>query len=146
MTRSMMHLAAAAVILLSGLAGPARAEIAPDQLAGRWVSAKPPLMLDIARCGKGWCGVQVNDGACAHTALKLEVTQRSDQTVMLDGTLLLAVGSKPYQLHTVLRQRNGVPALDMFGNTEGRMMRIYEFSAKLARTGEASCAVDQKVS
>jgi hypothetical protein len=142
----MMHLAAGGVISLCCLAGPAWAESTPDQLAGRWVSAKPALVLDISPCGKGWCGVQVNDATCAHTALRLEV-QPPDKAVRLAGTLLRAVGSKPYLVLALLEQRDGGLFLNMEGNTEDRgMTRIFEFRAAFARTGEATCAPDPKLS
>jgi len=148
----MMHLAAVGVISLCCFVGPARAQVSqvqvsPDQLAGRWVSATPALVLDISRCATGWCGVQVNDGTCAQTALRLEVTNQTAKATVLKGTLLLATGSKPYQLTATLVQSEGALSLSMAGNTEGRMMmRTFEFRAVFARTRDASCAVDQKTS
>lgn len=142
-----MHLAWAGVIPLCCFAPPARAQVSPDQLAGRWVSAKPALVLDVSRCASGWCGVQVNDGTCAHTALRLEVTNPSDKAVVSKGTLLLAAGSKPYRVSATLQQREGALSLAVAGNTEdGMIRRTFEFRAVLARTGAATCAVDQKLS
>ena len=48
----------------------------PPELEGRWIAQHRPLVLDILRCGKGWCGVEVISGStCGKTVLRLEITK-----------------------------------------------------------------------
>ena len=66
----------------------------------------------------------------------------------LKGTLLQAVGSKPYLVGGSLFQRDGGGlSLSLASNTDdGIVRRTFEFRAVFARRGDATCAVDQKTS
>src|SRR5262249_4416423 len=72
----------------------------PPKLEGRWVAQHRSLVLDISRCGKGWCGVEViSGGTCGKTVLRLEITKLEkefDQSLL--GLLELSTEALPYSV------------------------------------------------
>src|SRR5262245_1516819 len=67
-----LAVAMVSMFCVAGMAGAASAPITPDDLNGRWVSAERGLTLDVARCGEGWCGVEVKaDASCGRTQLRV---------------------------------------------------------------------------
>jgi hypothetical protein len=125
---------------------------APPELAGRWVAQKRNLVLDISRCGAGWCGVEVKDGrTCGAIALRVELAQRPGEDGRLLGRLELAAGSKPYAVEvTFYEPSDGRPAgLAIVGNagdTFEPWRRSYPFHELVARAGDAVCPPVPKVS
>src|SRR4029079_16737788 len=76
------------------VAGMALAEterVVPADLAGRWVAEKQKLVLDVSRCGAGWCGVEVAEGACGRTALRVAVTAAELSRDTIQGRLELGL-------------------------------------------------------
>jgi hypothetical protein len=121
---------------------------------GRWVSQK--LTLDISRCGEGLCGVEVLDGACGRTMLRVSEGETREGVVLpqnrreLVGKLHLAARTEPYGVIAALgRQDSGARTLMIAGHTGGKFSafrRMYDYKALLARSGEALCRPDPKTS
>jgi hypothetical protein len=121
------------------------ASAAPEGVEGRWVSDQKNLTLDISRCANGWCGVEVNDGACGRTVLRLDAGAPDGK--FHNGSLLLAPDSKPYTVRAVLREKDGAPVVAITGHTgQFPMRRTYDFDAVFARADKAACTPDNKVS
>jgi uncharacterized protein (DUF2147 family) len=121
---------------------------------GRWVSEK--LTLDISRCGEGLCGVEVLAKACGRTMLRVSEGKTREGVVLpqdrfeLLGKLQLAANTEPYGvIATLRRQDNGAMMLMIAGHTGGKysaFRRMYDYKALLARSGEALCRPDPKIS
>ena len=132
--------------------GAAGAEpLAATQVEGRWVNARHNLTLDISRCGEGWCGVEVRDGACATTALRITAHRQMDQSVAeFDGRLALADrGAASYAIEATLRMREGIAQLHLLGNPGDKlelMRRWIPLNELMARSGRSQCKPDAKVS
>jgi hypothetical protein len=139
--KPVLRIASIAAVCVGGVAG-----AAPEGIEGRWVSQK--LTLDISRCSGGWCGVQVTDGACGRTVLRLDAGAPDGRS--LEGRLQLAPESRPYWVRTFLREKDGdAPVISITGHTGDRlspMRRTFDFSAVLARADAAACTPDSKVS
>jgi hypothetical protein len=121
----------------------------PD-LAGRWVSEKPELMLDLSRCGAGWCGVEVEDGACGKTVLRVGATADSGSDTV-EGRLDRAAGAQSYAVEVGFfrRETKGAVGLLMIGTSGNKFdpwRRTFPFRAKFARMGDAQCAPDPNTS
>jgi hypothetical protein len=136
----------------------AAAEPAPlteADYAGRWVSEKKALTLDVSRCGKGWCGIVVAKNACGHTALRLaesseDAMYQTAKRRELAGQLQLASNTEPYGVRAMLiRDDDGSLRLSIAGHTGGTFAafrRSYDYTNVLARAGDALCAPDPKLS
>lgn len=163
-------LAAAAVAV-----EPSNAPPAPDgstgtvlaDLSGRWegrtyelarrgadCDGQPcTLTLDLVRCGEGWCGVEVTGAArtCGTTALTLDGGV-AGKFGPFKGKLALAKGTEPYVVEAYLLSSSEGEAkaeLEIAGDTGGEFRvfrRSFPFNATLARSGEALCRAESKVS
>jgi hypothetical protein len=171
-------LAAAALVLpLSGAA--LAADAAADQggaappaavdLSGRWegrsfelsrraadcTGDRCQLVVDIAPCQTGWCGVEVigAEQRCGATALKLDGGQVAGGTsTLFKGKLELAQGTEPYVVEVYLVPPRGddpKAELQITGDTGGefRMFRrSFPYNATLVRAGDAICRPETTVS
>jgi hypothetical protein len=125
--------------------GVAHAE--PEGFAGRWVSVRDKLTLDISRCADGWCGVAVEEGRCGRTVLQLR-TRRPGSSA-LGGTLQLAPDSAHYGVQAWVRSEADKVVLGITGHTGERfnpMRRMFDFRAELVRMDAPACTPDNKVS
>lgn len=111
------------------------------------------LTLDVVKCAKGWCGVEVlgTEQRCGATALKLDAGTGEPPTArVFKGHLELAKGTEPYVVEVYLVTGGGeVPELQIVGDTGGEFRafrRSFPFSATLARRGEPQCRPDATVS
>lgn len=113
------------------------------------------LVVDIARCQTGWCGVEVigSEQRCGATALKLDGGQAGGGTsTLFKGKLELAKGSEPYVVEAYLVTMGGDEVrteLQIVGDTGGefRMFRrSFPFNATLVRSGDAHCRPESTVS
>jgi hypothetical protein len=146
----------AAMVAAFCVAGMALAETkptAPPELTGRWVAQKRNLVLDISRCGAGWCGVEVRDGrTCGPIALRFELVQPSANAEReLIGRLELAAGTQPYAVEVTFFETSdgGQFKLIISGNSGDRFepwRRTFAFRELLARSGDAVCPPLPKVS
>jgi hypothetical protein len=132
------------------VAGMAVAETESD-LAGRWVAGKRKLVLDVSRCGAGWCGVEVADGACGRTILRVAMTAAEGNRNRIRGRLELAADTESYavQVSVYPPKADGPPELLVSGHTGGRFemwRRTFPFSDAFARVGNAACPPDSKTS
>jgi hypothetical protein len=155
--------------------GPAASEAvqpARADLAGRWegrtyelsrrgsdcsgTNGPCTLTLDVARCGGGWCGVEVTgaERRCGATALKLDGGSGPDKgsAPVFNGDLSLAKGTEPYVVEVYLvgpAAADEVAQLQIVGDTGGefRMFRrSFPFSATLAKISDAKCQPESTVS
>jgi hypothetical protein len=113
------------------------------------------LVVDIAKCQTGWCGVEVigTEQRCGATALRLDGGQAAGGTsTLFKGKLELAKGTEPYIVEAYLIPKNGGEAqteLQITGDTGGefRMFRrSFPFNATLVRSGDAHCRPESTVS
>jgi hypothetical protein len=113
------------------------------------------LVLDIARCQNGWCGVEVigTERRCGATALKLDGGQATAGTsTLFKGKLELAKGTEPYVIEVYLMPGGGddpKTELQITGDTGGefRMFRrSFPYNATLVRSGDAHCRPESTVS
>jgi hypothetical protein len=175
-TRGIRIISSVAALCVLAAAGEALAEDAGDdaaldqpaatELAGRWEGASfalgraasdcgdrnCTLVLDLAPCQSGWCGVEVKANAtCGATALKLNAGEAGNGNVQFKGKLELAHGTEPYVVEVYLRHDDGPSksVIEIIGDTGGefRMFRrTFPFNATLARTGDAKCRPEGAVS
>jgi hypothetical protein len=114
------------------------------------------LTLDVAKCGTGWCGVEVvgAERRCGGTALKLDGGGADGGSApVFKGNLSLAKGTEPYVVEVSYLTGPAAgeiePQLQIVGDTGGefRMFRrSFPFNATLARTGDATCRPESTVS
>jgi hypothetical protein len=142
-----------ATFCVAGMALAQSVPAAPPELAGRWVAQKRNLVLDISRCGAGWCGVEVKDGrTCGAIALRVELVRGTgDARPELIGRLELAAGTEPYAVEvTFFEPSDGGPLkLIISGNSGDKFepwRRSFQFRELLARSGDAVCPPVPKVS
>jgi hypothetical protein len=130
--------------------GAARAEpLAATQVEGRWDNARHNLTLDISRCGEGWCGVEVRDGVCAKTALRITARGASHEDARFDGRLALADRGQPYVVSATLYAHEGVIRLQLLGNPGDKLeplRRWYPLNEQMARSGPPQCKPESTVS
>src|SRR5262249_21373827 len=141
-------------------AGSAAAEIAPDQLAGRWTASAflanqacggggCNLTYDMGSCGAGRGGLEVQCGqSCSRAALHLNAGRPSQSAVEFMGRYERAKGSQPYSVRAILHFRHsaqapeGQPMLSVLGSTDGDfqpLRRRYPLHMYLSRAGDAVC-------
>ena len=142
-----------AAFCVAGMALAQSVPAAPPELAGRWVAQKRNLVLDISRCGAGWCGVEVKDGrTCGAIALRVELARSSaDAGQELIGRLELAAGTEPYAVEVRVFETSddGQFKLIISGNSGDKFepwRRTFAFRELLARSGDAVCPPLPKVS
>lgn len=162
-------LAAAAPALADpATTGEAAATPAAVDLAGRWEGRTYELAraegcggkactltLDLARCGSGWCGVEVTgvEQRCGATALKLDSGAANESVAtVFKGNLALAKGTEPYVVEVYLlapRSADDKTEIQITGDTGGefRMFRrSFPFNATLVRISDAKCRPESTVS
>jgi uncharacterized protein (DUF2147 family) len=129
------------------------AKISATDVAGRWVSEKYKLTLDVSPCGAGWCGVEVTDRAlgagCGRTALRFDAGEEAGQYVSFRGRLERAANSQSYAILANLQRRDGVLTLSMHGNSGddfNPFRRTFDFNDVVARVGDGVCRPDPKLS
>jgi hypothetical protein len=129
-------------------------DASPPPIEGRWVSEQRGLVLDVSRCGTGWCGVEVTNGkTCGATMLRLAIVQPSrTHAGGLMGRIELAAEGQSYAVQaSLLPPREAGPmTLLLSGNSGDRFepwsRRHYPFRELLARSGDAMCPPVPKVS
>ncbi|HEY4921353.1 MAG TPA: hypothetical protein VII40_14710 [Xanthobacteraceae bacterium] len=127
------------------------APLAATEVDGRWVNVRQNLTLDISRCGEEWCGVEVRDGQCAKTALRLAAKKAQEEitAASFEGRLTLADRAEPYVVSATLYMRDGAVRLQLLGNPGDKLelwRRWYPFNELMARGGPSQCKPDAKVS
>jgi len=134
-------------------AGKAHAEsdLSALALGGRWVDEMPgdKLVLDISSCGEGWCGVNVVEGVCGATVLRVKQSKEGPEFVSLSGKLELASGAQPYFVQARVFRTNAAPRLQILGDSRADfsvMRRSYPFVSNMSRIGKALCRPDAKTS
>lgn len=141
-----LGLAAATMLAAFCVGGVAQADSQP-KLEGRWVASNQSLTLDLSRCGDGWCGIEVTQtGSCGRTVLRA----RTDDG-RLTGRLELATKAEPYTIAMRLFRRSpSDPEMLMINGHTGTRFepwrRMYPYMVSFARTSDASCRPDPKVS
>ncbi len=111
------------------------------------------LTYDVVPCGSDWCGIAVGkDDACGAVAMKLASAGDPDRPNSFKGNLELAKGSDAYVVEAWWRttpEEGGEPHLSMVGDTGPELImfrRSFPFSAELARSGDAKCALEKPTS
>jgi hypothetical protein len=135
----------------------------PSSIAGRWhghyfspgkcADEGCDLAFDIVSCGTSWCGVLLaaND-VCGGHALTLDAGEVfGEALIRYQGRVELAKGTAPYRVRADLdpSKDGSEMLLNFVGASESVfpfMDRDFPFSAMLARTGDAVCTSDGKVS
>jgi hypothetical protein len=142
-----------AIIVWLCVCGVARAQSslpAQTDIAGRWTADKGSLMLDISRCGDGWCGIKVEGGACGIIALRLEAGRGSDWAVSYRGRLELVPQTAVYLVQAELLPRlaDGPLRLNIVGGAGPAFIytRVYPYHQLFVRSDKAGCLADQKTS
>jgi hypothetical protein len=123
--------------------------LAVTQVEGRWVNVRHDLSLDISRCGEGWCGVEVRDGVCAKTALRITARRAPQEAAWFEGRLALADRGEPYLVSATLYVHEGVIRLQLLGNPGDKLellRRWYPLNELMARSGPPLCKPDATVS
>lgn len=114
------------------------------ELRSRCKGGSCTITLDIAPCGKDWCGVLVKeDGGCGAIAMKAERGEAKETWMQFNGTLELDPKAAGYVIQATLWTDDaGKRGLEIIGDTGKELMfmrRSFPFSANLARSGDAVC-------
>lgn len=110
------------------------------------------FVLDIGRCGAGWCGIRVRaDGSCGDLALRLEPAEAMFGTDRFAGTFDRRTGADRHavQGHLYRPQADAQPVLALTGEPGERlqpMRRTFPYQDELRRSGEAACRAEDKTS
>ena len=138
----------AAILVASVALSEVRAADAPD-LTGRWSASRPKLTLDIVRCGEGWCGTEVTEGArCGRTALRLDIAREATGPMVgFTGRLEVIAEAEPYAVGATLQSQGSAAVLWMLGHTGATLLprRMYPLNAYFTRLGDPVC-VEPKLS
>jgi hypothetical protein len=149
--KSVMAMGSGPVVVASMLAALCGASVAvaettnlaPTDIEGRWVAERSKLVLDIARCATGWCGVEVTGGtACGRTVLRIEAQEQKADAVRFSGRLERADGAQPYTVAASLFRKDAAVRLSILGNTGDQFelwRRTFPLSELLVRTGDWEC-------
>ena len=119
---------------------------------GRWVAEGSNLTLDLSRCKEGWCGVEVTGGNCGRTALRLTAAdpeKRPHDRVQFVGRFERVAETQPYVVQAYIVQNAPAVKLKLVGHSGDQFemwRRTFPLSMLLARSGEAQCRPDSKVS
>jgi hypothetical protein len=139
-----------ASLCVGGVAGTQSALPSQTDIAGRWTAERGGLVLDISKCGDGWCGIKVEGGACGIIALRLEAGKESDWAVLYGGRLQLAAQSAAYEVQAELLPRvgDGPLRLRVVGGSSPTFIyaRSYPYHQLFVRSDKADCMADQKTS
>jgi hypothetical protein len=144
-------------LCVAGVARAAPLDHAPPEIEGRWVAAKRNLVLDITRCGEGWCGVEVTNGkSCGAVVLRFELKrpENSRDSLLepaLFGRLELAAETRPYAVQVLFYESTARDPVRLFingntGSTFDAWRRSFPFQAVFARLGDPLCTAAPKVS
>jgi hypothetical protein len=119
------------------------------EIEGRWAAEKSSLVLDISRCGAGWCGVEVTSReVCGRTALRIEAEERGGNAPRFSGRIDLAAETQPYTVQASLFRRDATLRLRLFGNTGDALelwRRTFPFDVLMVRAGESKCRPDPNI-
>jgi hypothetical protein len=130
----------------------------PAEIAGRWVSDKEwaqdnyRMTLDISRCGTGWCGVEVKNGAtCGRTVLRLDqgAPHEIESFAEFAGRIEVAPGTQPYVVRASIARRDTGLQMHLSGHSGDKFepwRRNYPYRQLMVRAGDAVCRADPKVS
>jgi hypothetical protein len=147
--REVAPLAATLVALCVASVASAATEGTAADIEGRWASAGNKLVLDISRCGEGWCGVEVSGTGCGRTSLRVGLEEQYANLAQFSGRFEPAAEAVPYVVQVHLEGTDGSARLHILGSTGDHFepwRRTFPFSALLARAGDAQCRPDPKVS
>ncbi|MFO1161485.1 MAG: hypothetical protein U1E60_21785 [Reyranellaceae bacterium] len=116
-------------------------------IEGRWESTRKDLVLDVARCGDGYCGQLVKpDKGCDRTVLTvaLKTTSPDLNWVQFSGDLALPnAGRINYKVRVSLTMATDAKPASMLivGDRvdPDPMRRSFPYRSILARIGEATC-------
>jgi hypothetical protein len=165
----------ASAIIVSSFGGSAAADTnaeatnaptAPVSLAGRWTGKRRgygrseaegdcsggcALTYDFVACKDGWCGIAVRDGnMCGAIGVRLAANNAvTGGGGTYKGQLVLAKDTAPYSVEAWYSDNEGTANLHFLGDTgpELRIMRrSFPFEAELARTGDATCTLENGTS
>ena len=165
----------AAGIIASSFGGSAAAETSDEatsapaeavSLAGRWsgkrhgygrseaeadCSSGCALTYDFVACKEGWCGIAVkNDKTCGAIGVRLAANNAvTSGGGTYKGQIVLSKDTAPYSVEAWYARDEGTAKLHFLGDTgpELRIMRrSFPFEAELARTGDATCTLEQATS
>lgn len=131
---------------------PAAERPAPDPWSGRWSSANGRVTFDIGRCGDEWCGIRVSpEGHCGDLALRLHVNPAEPAERVLEGHLDRRPGADRHAVTTSLHRdvAGGPVTLRIVGEPGDRLQffrRVFPYSDRWLRAGEASCRAEAKTS
>lgn len=123
-----------------------------EALPGRWTSRATGQTIDLVRCGEGWCGIRIGDGGrCADLAMRLTAGDVPPQAIRLEGSFDRRPGTDRHAVQgSLFRIReSGERVIVMIGEPGARlqlMRRVFPYSDRWTRTGEASCTTEAKVS
>lgn len=120
------------------------APAAPEELAGRWSSGKYGVVLDLSRCGAGWCGVRVEGTACGDLAMRLVADPAERGQARFTGTFDRRAGADRHavQAHLFRAEAGGGLSLSLVGEPGARlqiMRRTFPYQDMLSRIGDALC-------
>jgi uncharacterized protein (DUF2147 family) len=124
--------------------GVARAQDEPE-IGGRWVAVKRPLVLDISRCGTGWCGLVVTDGSvCGKTVMRVEFTRRYREAGGFGGHIEIPGEARSYAIQISYREPGDGRTAELFllgniGNTIDLWRRSFPLNEVLISSGPALC-------
>ena len=110
------------------------------------------LVLDIARCGSDWCGIQVGaDETCGATTFKARAKKEDPNRPWFEGTLSLAAESEPYTVEGYVSEsrEGGTLLLHLNGDTGGEFRiwrRSFPFHITMRRIAEPACRGEKPVS
>ena len=154
--KSVMRAGPLVGIMIAAFCVAAMAETTPGgspPIEGRWVAKQRHLMLDVSRCGAGWCGVEVADGkTCGATVLRLGIVQPSSvERGGLKGRIELPAEAQSYAVEASFfaPRGSGPSELIISGNTGDNFepwRRNFPFREFFARSGDAACPPVPKVS
>jgi hypothetical protein len=143
-------LATVAAVCVAGVASAEPFQPPADTFSGRWFDSQRNLTLDVSRCGKAWCGIEVTNGTvCGKVVARLEHDQDPDVKV-LKGKLQLTAATQQYTVVAFTSQRGaGTTVLIMHGTTGATIelwRRTFPFQAEFVASGAPKCRPGPNVS
>jgi hypothetical protein len=143
-TRAMPVIFCLLVVALST----AHAEQSPgSEIAGRWETANRDFVVDISRCGEGYCGQLVkSDGQCMGRVLLVALKRTPPHFPNLTFSGELALPERPPALKVTIdlttATATSVAKMLIVGDVvePSLIRRTFPFRELLARVGDGSCA------